>query len=311
MMHYHEFRAMNSDILLAAEGDPQQIEVGFQETQALIDELEARFTRFSAESELSQLNRSAGTWFEASDDLFELMQQAQTYFIQSGGLFDPSILPALQTAGYNKSMDDIRAHGATPNAQFEQPVEMGFDAIRFDPASNGIYLPEGMQVDLGGIAKGWISEKAAYRLACYAKVCAVNAGGDMFLIGLPEEDKTWQIALEDPRDPENTLAVLSLNPGALATSSVTKRRWLLDGEVKHHLIDPRSGQPAETEWLSVTVAAPHAAGAEVFAKALLLAGPQEAMTLAANGDQIIFIAVDSNGKLWGSDNSQELLNSKR
>jgi len=307
MMLYHEFRAMNTDILLAAEGDPQQIEAGFQETQALIDELEARFTRFSPESELSQLNRATGSWFEASEDLYDLMQQANTYFIQSGGLFDPSILPALQMAGYDKSMDEIRAHGATPHRCDEIPEKMDFGAVRYDPASGGIFLPPGMQIDLGGIAKGWIAETAALRLACYAKVCAVNAGGDMFLIGLPEGEKAWQVALEDPRDPDNTLAVLSVGPGAVATSSVTKRRWQLDGQEKHHLIDPRSGEPAETEWLSVTVVAPRATGAEVFAKALLLAGPQDAMALASNSKNMIFFAVDSEGKLWGSENSQELI----
>lgn len=307
MMEYHEFRAMNSDILLAAEGNHEQIEVGFQETQALIDELEARFTRFSAESELSQLNRTAGSWFEASEDLYDLMLQAQSYFQQTNGLFDPSILPALQFAGYDKSMDEIRAHGATIHESGEKPEKMDFGVIQFDPASSGIFIPPGMQVDLGGIAKGWIAETAAQRLACYAPVCAVNAGGDMFLIGIPEGEQAWQVALEDPRDPTNALAVLSVSSGAIATSSVTKRRWQLDGQVKHHLIDPRSGEPAETEWLSVTVAAPHAAGAEVFAKSLLLAGPQEAMALATRGDHIIFVAVDSEGKLWGSDNSQGLL----
>jgi FAD:protein FMN transferase len=307
MMLYHEFRAMNSDILFAAEGDQVQIGFGFQETQALIDELEARFTRFSADSELSQLNCAAGSWFEASEDLYDLMQQAQRYFEQSGGLFDPSILPALQMAGYDKSMDEIRAHGVSTHEYGEKPNKMNFGAIQFDPASSGIFLPEGMQVDLGGIAKGWIAEIAAQRLACYAKVCAVNAGGDMFLIGIPEGETAWEVALEDPRDPSNTLAVLSVGPGALATSSVTKRRWQLDGQVKHHLIDPRSGEPAETEWLSVTVVTPHAAGAEVFAKTLLLAGPQDAMALASRGNDIIFVAVDSEGKLWGSDNSQELL----
>lgn len=308
MMLYHEFRAMNTDILLAAEGNSQEIEAGFQETQALIDELEARFTRFSTESELSQLNQAAGSWFEASEDLYDLMQQAQSYFLQTGGLFDPSILPALQMAGYDKSMDDIRAHGATIHDHGEKPEKMDFGAIQFDPASSGIFLPPGMQVDLGGIAKGWIAETAAQRLACYANVCAVNAGGDMFLVGLPEGEKAWQVALEDPRGPDNTLAVLSVGPGAMATSSVTKRRWQLDGKIKHHLIDPRSGEPAETEWLSVTVTAPHAAGAEVFAKALLLAGPQDAMALASRSNQLVFVAVDSEGKLWGSDNSQKLLN---
>lgn len=75
---------------------------------------------------------------------------------------------------------------------------------------------------------------------------------------------------------------------------------------QHHLIDPRRGEPAQTDWLSVTVVTPHAAAAEVFAKALLIAGSREADPVAARNQEIAWIAVDENGRLWGSRNSIEL-----
>ena len=129
----------------------------------------------------------------------------------------------------------------------------------------------------------------------------------MFMVGLPAGENVWPVALEDPRDSDQTLAILRVGPGAVATSSIMKRRWQQGKRVRHHLIDPRSGAPAETDWLSVTVIAPHATTAEVFAKALLIGGSREAEGIAARYSDLAFIAADRVGQLWGSDNAKELL----
>ena len=306
-MEYAEFRAMNSDILLAAEGDADEIVQGVREARAFVEATEARLTRFSEESELSALNRSGGTWFRASEELYDVVRQARAYVDQSNGLFDPSILDALEIAGYDKSMDEIRAHGASPRARAAVRVVHDLRAIHFDDAARAIWLPPGMRIDLGGIAKGWIAERAAHIIAKFADACLVDAGGDMFMVGLPAGENVWRVALEDPRDEQATLAVLRVGPGAVATSSVTKRRWQQGNRVQHHLIDPRRGEPAETDWLSVTVIAPHATTAEVFAKSILIAGSREAEPIAARRDDIVFIAVDGEGKLWGSSYAKEYL----
>jgi thiamine biosynthesis lipoprotein len=307
-MDYYQFRAMNSDVLLAGEGSAQRVSAGFDQVKAFIESSERRFTRFSDDSELAALNRSAGGWFQASSELFEVLWQARFYHLQTGGLFNPAILPALKSAGYDRSMDEIRTHGATPSVPntVNQPAP-DFRAVRFKQASRQVCLPTGMQIDLGGIAKGWIAERAAHILASYAQTCAVNAGGDMFLIGLPEGETAWQVALDDPQQPGANLAVLNVDQGAVATSSVTKRRWQQGSRTQHHLIDPRSGQPAETDWLSVSVIAPHASTAEVYAKALLIAGDGGAKTLVPADDSLAYIAVDHAGRLWGSHNSWEHL----
>ena len=119
-----------------------------------------------------------------------------------------------------------------------------------------VRLPQGTSLDLGGIAKGWIAEQAAGVLANYSPACAVDAGGDMFFLGLPEGEMSWAVEIEDPRDPLATLTTLEVGPGAVATSSVVKRAWHQGGERRHHLIDPRTGEPAATDWLSVTVVGP-------------------------------------------------------
>jgi thiamine biosynthesis lipoprotein len=307
-MEYREFRAMNSDIVLAAEGTHESIARGFDQVQSLIVALEARLTRFSNTSELARLNQAAGSWFCASDELFSLVRQAYDFVRQTDGLFDPSILDALENAGYDRSMDDpLRGtHRATPPASTNLK-RWNLRAIQLDADAVAVRLPDGMRLDLGGIAKGWIAERAANELAMVADACAVSAGGDMFMVGLPTEEESWRVELEDPRDPAQALAILHVGPGAVATSSVMKRRWLQGVRVQHHLIDPRSLRPAETDWLSVTVIASHATTAEVFAKALLIASSREAEGIASRRSDLAFIAVDRTGQLWASKNAKELL----
>jgi thiamine biosynthesis lipoprotein len=113
--------------------------------------------------------------------------------------------------------------------------------------------------------------------------------------------------LDDPREDGRALAILGLGPGAVATSSITRRRWQQGEDTKHHLIDPRTGMPAETDWLSVTVIAEHADVAEVFAKALLIAGPRDAPSIARTRADITYIGVDRLGNMWGSDRVKEYL----
>ena len=306
-MKLFEFRAMNTDIQLFAEGHAEEVESGFSQAQATIEASEKRFTRFSEQSELSQLNRSAGSWFEASPELFDVISQAAGFHQLTRGLFDPSILNALIRSGYDRTFDEVRNQGA---AAALAPVKQSlhrFSDVRLDSLRRRIWLPPDVQVDLGGIAKGWIAEKAAGVLSRCAGSCVVNAGGDAFIIGLPAGEPCWRMTLEDPLDAEKGIAVLKLGPGAVVTSTITRRRWQQGGAARHHLIDPRTQLPAETDWLSVTVIAPHAAQAEVFAKSLLIAGSSMSTEIASWAKDIEFIAVDQNKKLWGSQNSLEVL----
>lgn len=306
MMLFDSFRAMNTDIVVAAEGDPAAVKVGFERVRELVRGAEERFTRFSENSELSQLNRVSGTWRKVSPELFEVIRVASECAATTSGLFDPTILDALEAAGYNRSMDAIRTAGPGPERDPSQPRGSLAD-IRMNADSSSVLLPRGLRLDLGGIAKGWIAERAVALLAPVADVRAVNAGGDMVAAGLPPEG-SWRVALEDPLRPDRTLAVLALGPGALATSSVTRRAWQQPDGVRHHIIDPRTRKPAVTDWLSMTVIAQHAAIAEVYAKVLLVAGRASTRAMAADSEEpLTFIGVDREGRLWGSDDAWRVI----
>ncbi len=305
-MQYDEFRAMNSAIVLAASGaDLEAIKSGFSQARTYISQSECRFTRFSDDSELAELNRSAGEWFRASAEMYQVLEEAQRLAVETDGLFNPAILPELKQAGYDRTIDEVK--NSPPGTEPEQAIEkQDYRHVQLDPGDRSVLLPKGMQVDLGGIAKGWIAEQAAHKLAISAHACAVNAGGDMFLVNLPEGETSWEVGLENPLDPEHDLAVLHIRPGAVATSAITKRQWRHNGKLQHHLIDPRSGKPAITEWLSVTVWAETATEAEVYAKAVLIAGSQAADSLIKKHQHNAYLAVDKQGWVRGSDNYHEV-----
>jgi thiamine biosynthesis lipoprotein len=125
-----------------------------------------------------------------------------------------------------------------------------------------IALSAGTHLDLGGIGKGYAAERAAEILAT-AGPCLVNAGGDIAVRG-----GAWAVGVED--------ATLELTSGGLATSGRDRRRWLRAGVQQHHLIDPRTGSPADSELLRVTVVAADAVEAEIQAKHVFLGGPADA-----------------------------------
>ncbi len=301
-----QFRLMNTDIFLAAQGEPEQLKLGFEQAHQFMVESERRFTRFSPDSELSRLNQSGGTWFQASLDMISVLLLAQHFVALTHGLFDPSILPDLERLGYDRSMDLIRLNGSSelkPTPPTHPRPSISGMRIRQDESL--VYLPPALTLDLGGIAKGWIAEQAAGILAGYSEACSINAGGDMFMVGLPSGATAWDVVLEHPLDPGQPLAMLKIPPGAVATSSITRRVWKQAGQSRHHLIDPRTGEPAITDWLSVTVISPHADTSEVFAKAFLIAGPQAAHVLHRNDEHISYLAVDHQGKIWGTPKSME------
>jgi thiamine biosynthesis lipoprotein len=308
----YTFSAMSTSLTAAAQGPAAEVREGFRQVEALVAAHERRFTRFSEQSELSALNRAAGGWFAASPEMIEVVSLAQRYHRETGGLFNPGILNALERAGYDRSIEKLRAlerieipaHWPAPAGAMPE-----FRRVEIDERRGAIRLPQGLRIDLGGIAKGWIAEQAARRLSQFAPVCSVEAGGDLFAIGVPAGEPGWMVGLEDPFHPEENLLVLAVGPGAVATSSVIKRRWKAapGAPERHHLIDPRSGEPAETPWACMTVIAEHAAQAEVLAKAALIGGNESLFELRARYPRAVFLAVDWNGQCLGTENSQEVL----
>jgi len=268
------FRAMNTDVqaLIVCVAERQHA------AEALLDAIERRFelaeetlSRFRSKSELSALNASAGQPFHASSLLFSVVSEAIAAARLTHGLFDPAILPMLVAAGYDRSFEELE--GERPRLH-PCPVQAGgWAEIELDPKFGTILLPPGVQLDLGGIGKGWTTDRAAETMRPWQNF-ALDAGGDIAVGGHQADGSPWTVGVEDPLDLDRDLVQVGLTDCAIATSTVARRRWRKGGREQHHLIDPRTGQPAQTGVLAATVIAETVARAETLAKAALLLGPK-------------------------------------
>lgn len=159
----------------------------------------------------------------------------------------------------------------------------GCAGIELDPWLTAVRLPEGVHLDLGGIAKGHTADLVVdHLLAAGAAGALVDLGGDLRVEGATPAPEGWTIAVEDPFRPGGVLGLLRLAGGAVATSTTRRRRWSGPGdEARHHLLDPATGRPTEG-LAAVTVLAGTAATAEITAKAAMVAGPEQAATVIAS-----------------------------
>ena len=227
---------------------------------------EVRLSRFREDSELSRLNARAGESVRVSRMLFEAVEAAVGAAQETGGLFDPTMLHQIRGLGYDRTFNAI---DPASTRQYRPVLGGAWREVRLDPRRRTVQLPEGAGLDLGGIAKGMAVDAALAGLRKAGAACAaVNAGGDLAVTDPPRGYASWPIEIETNREP----CLVSLAGGALATSSVGRRRWQEGAMERHHLLDPASGLPVDNEVWSATATARSCRDAEVAAKAALLLG---------------------------------------
>jgi FAD:protein FMN transferase len=274
------FRAMGTEIELLVEA--QDATDALSAAEAEFHRLEAILSRFRSDSELSRLN-SAGR-LDAGPDLVRVTELALAARDRTAGRFDPTVHDAVVAAGYDRTFESIALDG--PDAEDEPSVCGGLVSV----TREGIELADGVRLDFGGIGKGYAADRAAEVLAT-AGPCLVNAGGDIAV-----RDGAWPVAVQTG---DGSLT-LELTSGGLATSGRDRRRWRRGGRELHHLIDPATGTPAAGDLLRATVIASDAVTAEVWAKALFLAGGDAG---AAEADVLrlpsVFVATDGSTRLAG------------
>ena len=297
------FRAMNTniDILIYTSDISKATDICYA-IEAMFNQTEAVLSRFRASSELSRLNQQ-GYAENASELLFENVQAAYQMAELTEGVFDPTILDALEAAGYDRSFELVVNASEEPRL-FNQPrilFQQGWQNMVLYPASRTVRLPFGIRIDLGGIAKGTTVDRAKHLLQQAGfDSFMISAGGDMYLQGCPPRDEGWVVGIENPLalPAQEIMATIKVSGQAVATSSTMGRRWLDHGKARHHLIDPRTGQPVDSHIAAVTAQATSVQLADVMAKTALILGPElSRRRLKKISGLISLLFVTSEGKI--------------
>ena len=260
-------------------------------------EVERICTRFVTTSDLMMMNAEPNEWRVVPEILYRAVQESFTAYKFTDGRFDPRIHDSLVALGY----------AGTP--RFDPSVDVTTGAIpthphstwqlRLEPTTGALNLG-GHAIDLGGIGKGLAIRWAGEILSTVADNYLVEAGGDCFCAGSAPDADSWRVSVEDPRSAPQPVAVIEVCDRAVTTSSVRLRRWRANGTTAHHLIDPRTSRPGGEGLLAVTVVGHDAAVAEVWSKALFLAGESN-IAKTAHEQNIAALWVDANGTLVIND----------
>lgn len=268
----------------------------------LVRTLEKCFSAHLPDSELVRLNLHGGGI--VSEPMAELITRALVISRLSKGAFDPSCAPLI------KLYKEAEKRGWPP-AEKEIAAclkRVGWQKIRLQ--NRRLSLPNGMSLDLGGIAKGFIVDKVAryldnLRLSGFL----IDAGGDIFCSGLNPENKKWQIGIQSPWKEKEIVAIIRLSNSAVATSGDYRRYLLIKGKKYGHIVDPRTGKTVQEYPVSATVVAPDCTTADGLATACYVLGRKEGTDLLTKIKDVEGMLLDKDGEISATAGWQQLLSS--
>jgi thiamine biosynthesis lipoprotein len=266
------FRAMGTDCQILVDAPAPHADRLAELGRTRVDLLERCWSRFQVDSELNQLNASAGRGpQQVSADLLELVVRMDQAWPATDGLFDPTVLNAVNALGYDVDFAQVAARVVADAASIPSSPAPGMAGVIIDVASSTVSLPAGIGIDPGAIGKGLGADIVVDELlAVGATAALVNLGGDISIGG--SLDESWLIAIEDPgTTAPSGLVTLpqGMHRAGIATSTTSKRRWA-SGR-RHHIIDPRTGSMTTNDIAQATVVCDAAWRAEVLATTAMLA----------------------------------------
>ena len=248
-----------------------------------IRQLEAQLSLFLASSEISHLNaRAAKEPVRVAPNLFALLQRAQKLHAESGGAFDITVAPLVRCWGFMGGTGRL----PEPEALAEARSKVGMGLVHLEPGDRTVrFAREGVMLDLGAIGKGYAIERAAEILREAGITSALLHGGTSSVqaIGHPPDADAWKVAVEhpglgalprrryDPGAPSALLATVSLNDEAMSVSGIQGKSFQAEGKTFGHILDPRTGQPADGAVLAAIIL-PSATETDALSTALLTLG---------------------------------------
>lgn len=279
-----DWRALGTGVrLLVLGGD---IAAARSAVELVLDDVDLAYSRFRPDSELMRVNAAAGRTVHLGPLLARALQGSIDAARRTGGAVDPTVGRALRVVGYDADFGLLA--GTTRPIELRLAPVPGWSAIAFDPRARTLRVPPGVELDLGSTGKGLAADlaaAAAHEATGADSGVLVSLGGDIATAGRVP-DGGWRILLaEDSNTPSDGEGeVVAIQRGAVATSSTTVRRWgTTEGVTVHHIIDPRTGLPAETPWRTATIVAATCEEANAASTAAIVLGAAAPAWIEAAG----------------------------
>jgi len=268
-------------------------ENAIEEVVERVLEIDDRMSAFKPQSDISKLTRNAGQGFqEVHKDTFELIHKATQFGDLSNGAFDITIRPLVQLWGIGKKGDFVPT-----DSEIQEVLKLvNYRDIELDPKTLTIALKRsGQALDLGGIAKGFAADEVKrILLESSVKSALINLGGNVMTIGHKPDGQSWQIGIQNPLAPTGQyLGVLRAVNQTIVTSGSNEQFFIKDSVRYHHILDPRTGRPAQSSLLSVTAVCTCSVDADALTTALFILGPEKGLLLLSKVKaEAIFIKND-------------------
>lgn len=259
--------------------------------------LDRAASRFRPDSEVVRIEATAGRPTTISPLLSGAIRAALRGAQLTDGDVDPTVGRAMEAIGYDRDFSSVPARGGAIRVTVRHTPR--WDRIRLDEEAGQVTVPAGVRLDLGATAKAWAADRSARRIADELGCgVLVSLGGDIAVAGeVPPGG--WSIRVQDVTGDPLTIAegpagVIAIHEGGLATSSTRARRWQRGGEPMHHILDPRTGWPADSDWRTVSVAAASALDANTASTAAVIRGKRATGWLARLGLSARLVALDGS-----------------
>ena len=282
------FFAMDTAMDFTVYGDAALLD----EAETLIGSLEEQVSVTDEHSDIYAIDHTGSG--SLSGNAAELMEQALELCRRTGGALDISVYPIVRAWGFTTGSyqvpDEETIQSLLPLVDYTQ--------IQYDAATGVVTLPEGMEIDLGSVAKGYAGQLAAQMLREHGVQSALlNLGGNVQTVGAKPDGSPWQIGIKDPQG-EDAMMVLSVEDQAVVTSGGYERYFEQDGQTYWHIMDPFTGRPADSGLLSVTIVGDEGVVCDGLSTALFVMGLEKAADLWAQSGDFEAVFVTASGEVY-------------
>lgn len=279
------------------------------EVFSLLKIYENRFSANDDSSELMQVNHAAGKEpICVHPDLFELIELGKKHSLIPGSHLNITIGPLIQT--WRIGFKDARVPSAS---EIEKVLSLtNPENIELDPISRSVFLKQsGMKIDLGALAKGYISDKISHFLKEKGVTSAlINLGGNILTIGQNQQNnRLWRIGIQNPKLARgNNLALLSIQDQSVVTSGIYERKLKANGKVYHHIFDRNTGYPIDNQLASLTIVSDKSVDGEIWTTRLFGDSPSSILEKVEQENGIeAFVITEDNQIFYSSGLTPEII----